>query len=124
MGEVVLNLTTLRWGNQIFEAIWNRKYISSVQIAFKEDLGTGGRGGYFDNFGIIRDIMQNHLLQVLLWVAMEPPKALDRKHVAIEKVRLLKAIKALSMKDCFIGQFGKNSWTCNGQTHEEPGYLD
>jgi len=122
--EVVLNLTTLRFGNQIFEPIWNKEHIQSVQIIFKEDLGTGGRGGYFDNFGIIRDIMQNHLLQVLLWLAIEPPKALDRDNIAKEKVKLLKCVKALSMKDCFIGQFGKNSWTINGQTHEEPGYLD
>ena len=64
--EVVLNLSTLRFANQIFEPIWNRNHIQSVEITFKEDLGTGGRGGYFDGFGIIRDIMQNHLLQVLV----------------------------------------------------------
>ena len=62
--EIVLNLTTLRFANQMFEPIWNKDHIESVEITFKEDLGTGGRGGYFDGFGIIRDIMQNHLLQV------------------------------------------------------------
>jgi len=122
--EVVLNLTTLRFGNQMFEAIWNRENIAHVQIVFKEDLGTGGRGGYFDQFGIIRDIMQNHLLQVLLWFAMEPPAALDRNSVQKEKVKLLKAVKTLEMKDCFLGQFVKNVWKHGGETHEEPGYLD
>lgn len=122
--EVVLNLTTLRFGNQLFEGIWNREHIQSVQIVFKEDLGTGGRGGYFDGFGIIRDIMQNHLLQVLLWLAMEPPSALDRESVAVEKVKLLKAMKTIKMEDCFLGQFGKNAWMHKGERHEEPGYLD
>lgn len=117
-------MTTLRFGNQIFEAVWNRQHISSVQIVFKEDLGTGGRGGYFDQFGIIRDIMQNHLLQVLLWVAMEPPEELTREHVAKEKVKLLKAMRELSMKDCFLGQFTANKWNFNGEIHEELGYLD
>ena len=58
----------------MFEPTWNREHIESVQIVFKEDLGLGGRGGYFDTFGIIRDMMQNQLLQVMLWIAMEPPE--------------------------------------------------
>jgi glucose-6-phosphate 1-dehydrogenase len=62
--EVILNIATLRWANQVFEPTWSAKYIESVQLTFKENLGTGGRGGYFDGFGIIRDIIQNHLLQV------------------------------------------------------------
>ena len=102
--EAVLNLTTLRFGNQLFEAVWNKDNIASVQIVFKEDLGTGGRGGYFDKFGISRAIMQNHLLQVLLWFAMEPPKDLTRDEVRQEKVKLLKAVRTLKMEDSFIGQ--------------------
>ena len=105
--EFVLNLTTLRFGNQLFEAVWNKDNIASVQIVFKEDLGTGGRGGYFDKFGIIRDIMQNHLLQVLLWFAMEPPKDLTRDEVRQEKVKLLKAVRTLKMENPFIGQCSK-----------------
>merc|ERR1711953_1401415 len=122
--EIVLNLTTMRWANQIFEQTWNRNHIESVEITFKEDLGTGGRGGYFDGFGIIRDIMQNHLLQVLLWFAMEPPSTLTRTAVQREKCRLLRAVKTLSMEDVFLGQFGRNSWSEDGKVHEEPGYLD
>jgi len=64
------------------------------------------------------------LLQVLLWMAMEPPKALTRESVAAEKVKLLKAVKTLQMKDCFLGQFGPNSWMVNGEIHHEPGYLE
>ena len=64
--QVILNIASLRWANQIFEPTWNAKHIESVQLTFKEDLGTGGRGGYFDGFGIIRDIIQNHLLQALI----------------------------------------------------------
>mmetsp|Transcript_36498 Transcript_36498/g.74295 ORF Transcript_36498/g.74295 Transcript_36498/m.74295 type:complete len:107 (+) Transcript_36498:1312-1632(+) len=70
--EMVKNLMTMRHSNSIFEPIWNRNYISNIQITFKEDFGTKGRGGYFDGYGIIRDIIQNHLIQVLTIVAMEP----------------------------------------------------
>eukprot|EP00931_Biecheleriopsis_adriatica_P005318 TRINITY_DN106844_c0_g1_i1.p1 TRINITY_DN106844_c0_g1~~TRINITY_DN106844_c0_g1_i1.p1 ORF type:complete len:626 (+),score=141.04 TRINITY_DN106844_c0_g1_i1:108-1985(+) len=123
--EVVLNLVALRFGNQFFEALWNKDNIKHVQLVFKEDLGTGGRGGYFDGFGIIRDIMQNHLLQVLLWFAIEPPSSLSREAIQAEKCKLLKSIKTLSMDDCFLGQFTSNSWTdADGTEHKEPGYLD
>lgn len=71
--EMVQNLMTLRFGNRIFNRTWNRDNIASVQITFKEPFGTQGRGGYFDDFGIIRDVMQNHLIQILSLVAMEKP---------------------------------------------------
>jgi len=71
--EIVQNLMMLRFGNIFLEPLMCRDYVSSVTVTFKEDFGTQGRGGYFDNYGIIRDIMQNHLMQVLTLVAMEPP---------------------------------------------------
>lgn len=71
--EMVQNLMTLRFGNRIFSPTWNREHIASVQITFKEPFGTQGRGGYFHQSGIIRDVMQNHLLQILSLVAMEKP---------------------------------------------------
>eukprot|EP00897_Mesotaenium_endlicherianum_P003310 jgi/Mesen1/3006/ME000177S02280 len=71
--ELVENLSVLRFSNLVFEPLWSRQYIRNVQIIFSEDHGTEGRGGYFDNYGIIRDIMQNHLLQILALFAMEPP---------------------------------------------------
>lgn len=125
--EVVLNLTTLRWANQLFESCWNKKYIESVEITFKEDLGTGGRGGYFDKFGIIRDIMQNHLLQVFMLCAMEPPGKMDTEGIIKAKVDLLKCVETLDLSKgagAFLGQFTGNSWTVGGETHTEPGYLE
>jgi glucose-6-phosphate 1-dehydrogenase len=125
--EVVLNLMTLRFANQIFEPIWNSQHIESVEITFKEDLGTGGRGGYFDGFGIIRDIMQNHLLQVFMFVAIEPPAG-DGGAAELQaaKVQLLKETATLNYTadDVFLGQFGASCWNEGGATHTEPGYLD
>ena len=71
--ELIENLTVLRFSNIMFQPLWNRNYIRNVQINFSENFGTEGRGGYFDNYGIIRDIMQNHLLQILALFAMEEP---------------------------------------------------
>jgi len=122
--EVVLNLVALRFGNQFFEGLWSRNDIAQVQIIFKENLGTGGRGGYFDKFGIIRDIMQNHLLQVLLWLAMEPPSSLSAADIQKEKCKLLKAVRTLALEDCFLGQFIGNTWTEAGQVRSEAGYLE
>jgi len=122
--EKVLNLLAFRFGNQIYEPLWDRHHIAQVEIVFKENLGTEGRGGYFDEFGIIRDMMQNHLLQVLLWLAMEPPECLEAKHIATEKCRLLQAIPTLELKDCFLGQFGAGTREENGAVHSEPGYLE
>ena len=117
--EVILNIATLRWANQIFEPTWNARHIESIQLTFKEDLGTGGRGGYFDGFGIIRDIIQNHLLQAFMWLAMEPPSSMTAGAIVEKKVELLKAISALKLEDkesVFLGQFGPGI--------EQTGYLD
>lgn len=77
-----------RFGNRIFSPTWNRENIASVQITFKEPFGTQGRGGYFDEFGIIRDVMQNHLLQILSLVAMEKPTSCHPDDIRNEKVSL------------------------------------
>eukprot|EP00929_Paragymnodinium_shiwhaense_P010150 TRINITY_DN114654_c0_g1_i1.p1 TRINITY_DN114654_c0_g1~~TRINITY_DN114654_c0_g1_i1.p1 ORF type:complete len:641 (+),score=180.71 TRINITY_DN114654_c0_g1_i1:66-1988(+) len=123
--EVVLNLMTMRFSNQIFEPMWCNKYIESVEILWKEDLGTGGRGGYYDEFGIIRDIMQNHLLQVLIFLGMEPPRDLSTAAVIESKVAFLEAIETLTLQSgVLLGQFTSNTWELNGKTHSEPGYLD
>jgi len=100
---------TMRYSNAIFEPLWNRNHISNIQITFKENFGTKGRGGYFDGYGIIRDIIQNHLLQVLTIVAMEPPVAISGEnysnHVRNEKVKVLESIPPVQLEDCVLGQY-------------------
>ena len=104
--EVIQDLMVLRFANVVFEPLWNRDLIRSVRIVWKENLGLEGRGGYFDNYGIIRDVMQNHLLQILALVAMEPPERLDAASIAKEKVRVLRHIAAVQPEDFAIGQYG------------------
>lgn len=116
--EMVKNLMVLRFANVFFGAIWNRQHINNVQITFKEPIGTQGRGGYFDEFGIIRDVMQNHLLQILTIVAMEKPVTLDAEDIRDEKVKVLRAIPPLSLENVLIGQY---SASADGK---EPGYLE
>ena len=90
--ETVQNILVLRFGNAIFEPIWNRRYVDHVQITVAEDLGVGTRGGYYDRSGALRDIVQNHMLQVLSIVAMEPPARFESREVRDEKVKVLRAI--------------------------------
>jgi len=116
--EMVQNLLTMRFANLIFEPIWTRLRIRSVQITFKEDFGTEGRGGYFDGFGIVRDVMQNHLLQILSLVAMEPPATLQADDVRDAKQKVLRQVRTLSVDDVVLGQYGPSA---DGQ---KKGYLD
>jgi len=106
--EMVQNLMLVRFGNQVFSPLWNRNNIQCVMITFKEDIGTYGRGGYFDEFGIIRDVMQNHLLQVMCLVAMEKPASTSAEDLRNEKVKVLKCIKPLELKDVVLGQYITN----------------
>ena len=84
--EMVKNILILRFANTFLGATWTRQHISNVQITFKEPFGTQGRGGYFDEIGIIRDVMQNHLLQILTLVAMERPISFSAEDIRDEKV--------------------------------------
>lgn len=115
--EMVQNLMVLRFANEVFEPIWNRNHIKNVQITFKEDFGTQGRGGYFDESGIIRDVMQNHLIQILALIGMEPPVSLNAEDVRDEKAKLLRAIPPLTLPDIIIGQYVSDS------SSPEPSYL-
>ncbi|XP_044494694.1 glucose-6-phosphate 1-dehydrogenase, chloroplastic-like [Mangifera indica] len=103
--ELVENLSVLRFSNLIFEPLWSRQYIRNVQLIFSEDFGTEGRGGYFDNYGIIRDIMQNHLLQILALFAMETPVSLDAEDIRNEKVKVLRSMRPLQLEDVVVGQY-------------------
>ncbi|XGW25413.1 hypothetical protein V3C99_006666, partial [Haemonchus contortus] len=107
--EMVQNLMVLRFGNRFLGPSWNRDNIATVTISFKENFGTGGRAGYFDTAGIIRDVMQNHLMQILTLVAMEKPASLDAEDIRDEKVKVLKAIKPVQLKDVVLGQYVANS---------------
>lgn len=119
--EMVQNLMTIRFANQIFSPSWNRENIASVLISFKEPFGTEGRGGYFDSFGIVRDVMQNHLLQILSLVAMEKPVTLNPNDIRDEKVKVLRHIDPIKLDDLLVGQYIGNP---NGQGEETQGYLD
>lgn len=119
---MVQNLMTLRFGNRVFNPSWNRDNIASVQITFKEPFGTQGRGGYFDEFGIIRDVMQNHLLQILSLVAMEKPASCHPDDIRNEKVKVLKCIKELQLENVVLGQYVGDPDAEDPEAHL--GYLD
>jgi glucose-6-phosphate 1-dehydrogenase len=90
--ETVQNLMALRFANALFEPVWNRNYIDSVQITAAEDIGIGGRAGYYERAGALRDLVQNHMLQLLALLAMEPPTAFTADRVRDEKLKVLEAI--------------------------------
>lgn len=94
--ETVQNLMALRFANALFEPIWNSAHIDHVQITVAETLGVEGRGGYYDTAGALRDMVQNHILQLLCLVAMEPPASLDADSVRDEKLKVLKALKLIT----------------------------
>ncbi|XP_020577283.1 glucose-6-phosphate 1-dehydrogenase, chloroplastic-like [Phalaenopsis equestris] len=118
--ELVENLSVLRFSNLVFEPLWSRQYIRNVQLIFSEDFGTEGRGGYFDNYGIIRDIMQNHLLQILALFTMETPVSLDAEDIRNEKVKVLRSMRPLQLDNVVIGQY--KSHKKGGVTY--PAYTD
>mmetsp|Transcript_35892 Transcript_35892/g.113520 ORF Transcript_35892/g.113520 Transcript_35892/m.113520 type:complete len:551 (-) Transcript_35892:1095-2747(-) len=114
--EMTQNMLLMRFSNIFLYPLWNAQFIKSVQITFKENFGTDGRGGYFDGFGIIRDVIQNHLLQVMALFAMEKPLSLSPDDIRDEKTRVLRCCEVLTPDDVVIGQYvtdGKN-----------PGYLE
>lgn len=107
--EVVQNLLVLRFANAIFEPLWCRKHIHHVHITWGETQGVAGRAGYFDQYGIIRDVMQNHLMQILSLVAMEPPVRLEADAIRDAKVAVLRQIQALARNDLVVGQYTAGS---------------
>jgi len=97
--ETVQDLLVQRFANSIFEPIWNFRYVDSVQITVAEDLGVGTRAGYYDQSGALRDMIQNHTMQLLSLVAMEPPVSLSPEDIRDEKVKLLKAIQPVRLQE-------------------------
>jgi glucose-6-phosphate 1-dehydrogenase len=122
--ETVQNMMAFRFANGMFEPLWNRNYIDSVQITAAEDIGIGSRAGYYDHAGALRDLIQNHMLQLLCHVAMEPPVSFTAEEVRNEKVKVLHAITAPSEAD--VEQMAVRAQYGPGHAGGEdvPGYLE
>ncbi len=111
--ETVQNILVFRFANGIFEPLWNRRYVDHIQIIVSEELGIEGRGPYYEESGAIRDMLQNHMMQLLSLVAMEPPTNFDANAVRDEKTKVLRAIKPLDpdevVERTFRGQYGSGT---------------
>ncbi|WP_165003143.1 MULTISPECIES: glucose-6-phosphate dehydrogenase [unclassified Enterococcus] len=97
--EMIQNISAIRFANNIFESQWNNRYIDNIQITFGESLGVEDRGGYYDHSGALKDMVQNHILQVVALLAMEPPVAFSEKEIRTEKIKALKAIRIYNEKE-------------------------
>jgi len=113
--ETVQNLMAVRFGNMLFEPLWNSQYVDHVQITVAEEVGVGGRGAYYDRSGAMRDMVQNHLMQLLCLTAMEPPAKFDPDAVRDEKLKVIRALDPVEPGDIVRGQYLSGA---------EPSYLD
>lgn len=122
--ESVQNLMAIRFGNSLFEPLWRREWVHDVQITIAEELGVEGRGGFYDHTGALRDMVQNHLLQLLCMVAMEPPASLEGNTIRDEKLKVLKSLRPFDVQDVanktVRGQYKAGAINGAGV----PGYLE
>ncbi|MDE3154467.1 MAG: glucose-6-phosphate dehydrogenase [Acidobacteriota bacterium] len=121
--ETVQNLMVFRFANPIFEALWNRDRVDHVQITVAEDLGIEGRAGYYEQAGALRDMVQNHLSQVLCHIAMEVPAAFDAQSVRDEKAKVMRSLAPVDPRDVVRGQYTRGAVADTGIPgyREEPG---
>jgi glucose-6-phosphate 1-dehydrogenase len=114
--ETVQNLMAVRFGNILFEPLWNSQYVDHIQITVSETVGVGGRGGYYDKSGAMRDMVQNHLMQLLCLIAMEPPAHFDPDAVRDEKLKVIRALDPLQPGDIVRGQYREDG--------DDPSYIE
>ncbi len=104
--ETVQNILVFRFANGIFEPVWNRNYVDNVQITAAEDIGIEGRGPFYESAGALRDVVQNHVMELLSFVAMEPPISFQAEGLRREKVKVWRAIQPIQLEDTVRGQYG------------------
>lgn len=122
--EMFQNILTLRFSNSLFEPLWNRHYIDHIQISITETMGVGARGGYYDRSGALKDMVQNHLLQLVSLIAMEPPVKMDANCIRDEKLRVLRALRPVR-KDTALNEVVLGQYTANTISGEAlPGYTE
>jgi len=114
--ETVQNLMAVRFGNVLFEPLWNAQYVDHIQITVSETVGVGGRGGYYDKSGAMRDMVQNHLMQLLCLIAMEPPSRFDPDAVRDEKLKVIRALDPVENHHIVRGQYDASG--------DEPSYRE
>ena len=124
--ETVQNLLVFRFANSLFERVWNRDTVDHVQITVAESAGIGSRAGYYEEAGVIRDMVQNHLMQLLSFLAMDPPRSFEPEAVRDEKVKLLRAIRPFEPDDTVWGQYrgGRTASEAAAGYRDEPGVDD
>lgn len=118
--ETVQNLMAVRFGNMLFEPLWNSQYVDHIQITVAEAVGVGGRGEYYDRAGAMRDMVQNHLMQLLCLIAMEPPAKFDPDAVRDEKLKVIRALDPVQPHHIVRGQYDAQA----GQGDAHPSYRD
>jgi glucose-6-phosphate 1-dehydrogenase len=104
--ETVQNILVFRFANGIFENVWNRNYIDHIEITAAESIGIEGRGPFYESAGALRDVMQNHVMELLSFVAMEPPVSFEASAVRAEKIKVYRAIQPIHFADAVRGQYG------------------
>ncbi len=119
--ETVQNILALRFANQLFEPVWNSNYVDHVQITMAEDIGIGSRAGYYDGIGAARDVIQNHLVQLMALIAMEEPVSFDAHSLRVEKQKVLRSLRTPSRLDLHTSRGQYTAGWAGGQ--KVPGYL-
>jgi glucose-6-phosphate 1-dehydrogenase len=124
--ETVQNLLVFRFANSLFERVWNRDAVDHVQITVAESSGIGKRAGYYEEAGVVRDMVQNHLMQLLSFLAMDPPRSFEPEAIRDEKVKLLRAVRPFDPGDTVSGQYrhGRVGSEDAAAYRDEPGVAD